>query len=382
MRKYWVLLLIVAVIGLAVVLVITQRGQQANEVAIGVIAPLTGDSAKYGEDIKRGYDLAVQEINEAEGVRGRKLHLIYEDSEGKPDKAVAAALKLIVKDKVPAILGPLWSSPTLAVAPICEKKKVVLLSSGASSPDITKAGDYIFRNELSDEYGAEQTARLFFNLVFKQIAMLYINNDFGTGYRKVMERVYSELGGSIVIAESFEQGANDFRAQLTKIKEKNPKALFVVGYKETILILRQLKELGIKPQILSVALFEDPEILEKVGDVAEGAIYTYYGTFDPKSQDERVKHFVETFTRKYGKAPEYYAPIGYDAVKVLALAMEKGGFDSMGIKNALYATKDFPGLSGTTSFDQNGDVQKPIILKTVKNGKFVRYSDQPAAGTE
>ena len=137
--------------------------------------------------------------------------------------------------------------------------------------------------------------------------------------------------------------------------------------------MRQLKELGIKTQILSVALFEDPEILEKAGDVAEGAIYTYYGTFSPKSEDARVQEFIGKFRRKYGVDPEYYAPIGYDAVKILALAIEKGDFDSEQIKSALYQIKDFPGLSGTTSFDKNGDVIKPVILKTVKNGKFLRY---------
>lgn len=344
-----------------------------GEIKIGVITPLTGGSAKYGEDIKRGYDLAVEEINEQGGIKGKKLRLIYEDSEGHPQKAVSAAQKLIQQDKVITILGALWSSPTLAVAPIVERNKVVLLSSGSSSPKVTDAGDYIFRNELSDLYGAEETAKLFFGIGFKNIAILYINNDFGIAQKDVTERVYSQLGGTIVAAESFEQDATDFRTQLLKIKDSQPDGLFMVGYKETILILRQMRELGINLQILSVALFEDPEIIEKAGDVAEGAIYTYYGTFDPKSQEPRIKEFVEKFKTKYRREPEYYAPIGYDAIKILALAIERGGTNPERIKNALYGIKDFPGISGTTSIDENGDVMKPVILKTVKEGKFVKY---------
>ncbi|MCK4445511.1 MAG: ABC transporter substrate-binding protein [Candidatus Marinimicrobia bacterium] len=365
---FWMLIL-----GLVFSLGMLGCAKKEKEIKIGVITPLTGGSAKYGEDIKRGYDLAVEEINEKGGIEGRKINFIYEDSEGKPEKAVAAAQKLIQRDKVITILGALWSSPTLAVAPIANKNKVILLSSGSSSPKVTDAGDYIFRNEVSDEYGAEQTANLFFKLGFKKIAILYVNNDFGIGQKDVTQKAYSQIGGSVVGAESFEQDAKDFRTQLLKIKEKKFEALLIVGYKETILILQQMRELGMKTQILSVALFQDFEILEKVGDIAEGAIYTYCGTFDVKSQEPKVKKFVEKFKEKYHTAPEYYAPLGYDAVKILTLAIEKGGFGPEQIKNALYKIKNFPGLTGTTSFDKNGDVIKPFILKTVKNGEFIRY---------
>jgi branched-chain amino acid transport system substrate-binding protein len=373
MKKFWVWIGIAVVVILAVVLIVTQIRKGEKEIKIGVIIPLTGGSAKYGEDIKRGYDLAVEEINNKGGIKGRKIRLIYEDDEGKPEKAVAAAQKLIQRDKVIAILGPLWSSPTLAVAPIAEKNKVILLTSGASSPKITYAGDYIFRNEISDAYGAVKSAELFYNAGFKKIAILYINNDFGIGFRDAVQQIYKKLGGLVTVAETFEQDEKDFRTQLLKIEKTNPEAILIVSYKEAILILKQMKELGIRKQVLGTALFEDPEIIEKAGDMAEGVLYTYYGTFDPKSEDVRVREFIQKFKERYGVDPEYYAPIGYDAVKILALAIEKGGFKPEQIKDALYQIKDFPGLSGTTSFDRNGDVIKPVILKTVKNRRFIRY---------
>jgi branched-chain amino acid transport system substrate-binding protein len=374
MKKFWVWIGIAVVVILAVVLIVMQIRKEEKEIKIGVLIPLTGGSAKYGEDIKRGYDLAVEEINNKGGIKGRKIRLIYEDDEGKPEKAVAAAQKLIQRDKVIAILGPLWSSPTLAVAPIAEKNKVILLTSGASSPKITYAGDYIFRNEISDEYGARESAKLYFNAGFKRIAVIYVNNDYGVGVKDVTTKIYKELGGEITAVETFEQDEKDFHTQLLKIKKSHPEAILIVSYKEAILILKQMKELGIRAQILGTPLFEDPEIIEKVGDIAEGAIYSYYGTFDPESQDLKVREFIQKFKGKYGVEPEYYAPIGYDAVKILALAIEKGGFKPEQIKEALYQIKDFPGISGVTSFDENGDVIKPVILKTVKNKHFVKYS--------
>ncbi len=349
--------------------------KEVDEIRIGVIAPLSGPSAKYGQDIKRGYDLAVSEINDAGGIRGRNIILVYEDSEGTPEIAVSAAHKLIKRDRVIAILGALWSSPTLAVAPIVEQAKVVLLSSGSSSPKITEAGDYIFRNEVSDEYGARESANLYLKENYNRIGILYVNNDYGVGVRDVTQRVYHELGGEVLIAEAFEQDAKDFRTQLLKIAGVNPEAILIVGYKEAILILRQLGELGIHLRILGTPLFQDAEIIEKAGNVAEGALYSYYGTFDLMSESPDIARFVKSFKERYNADSGYYAPIGYDALMIIAQALETAGTNSKDIKEALYSIKKFPGVSGITSFDENGDVIKPVVLKTIKGGKFQFYDD-------
>lgn len=348
--------------------------KEQDVIKIGVITPLSGESAKYGQDIKRGYDLAIEEINALGGIKGNKLELIYEDDQGVPEKAVSAATKLIAKDNVIAILGALWSSPTLAVAPIAEKNKIILLSSGSSSPKVTNAGDYVFRNEISDEYGGEKGAEMYLKLGYKSIAILYINNEYGTGMRDVTIKTYQRLGGKITIAESFEQNTKDFRAQLAKIKQTKPEALFLVGYKEVIWALKQMKELGIRIQVLGSTLFEDPEIPELAGDAANGVIYAYYGTFDTTSSDSLVKRFVEKFTQRYHEAPQYYAPIGYDAVNILITAMRNSTqLEGEQIKQALYKVQNFPGVSGITSFDENGDVVKPVVPKKIENGRFVKY---------
>lgn len=346
----------------------------SNNYKIGAILPLTGEAAKYGIDLQRGYDLAVEEINSKGGISGKTIKIIYEDCEAKPNNAVLAAKKLIEKDKVKIILGCFTSSSTLAVAPICESKKVILFSSSSSSPQITYAGDYIFRNEISDLYGAEESAKMFFKIGYKNIGILYVNNDFGIDYANVVKNTYTKLGGEIAITSAFDQNAIDFRTQLIKINQKNIDALLLICYKEAILILRQMAELGIKKQILSTALFEDSEIIEKCGDLAEGAIYTYYGVFSSQIEDTLRQDFLTKFKNKYNALPEYYAPLAYDAVNIIKLALESSNFEIEKIKTNLYSIKDYNGLSGITTIDENGDVIKPVILKKVQNGKFVNYN--------
>lgn len=348
--------------------------KEPEEIKIGSVLPLTGDAAKYGASAKKAIDLAVQEINLAGGIKGSKIIVIYEDDQASPDKGVSAFQKLITVDKVPVVIGAMPSSVTLAMAPIAEKNKVVLFSPASSNPKVTEAGDYIFRNDVSDVFeGVKMAEEVWERLGLKKVAVLYINNDYGAGIKDVFIRRFEELGGKIVDVETFEQGATDFRTQLTKIKQSNPEASYIVGYKEQIQILKQYKELAIKAQILATIMLEDPEIIQKVGDAAEGAIYTYRA-YDPQSGQKEVTEFVENFKTKYGIEPDNWAAQCYDALKIVVLAIKRGGYTSEGIKNSLYRIRDFPGVSGLTTFDENGDVIKPIILKTVKDGKFVIFS--------
>lgn len=373
MKKIWIIIGIVAAVVLVIVIVTIQTKKEPKEIKIGAILPLTGENAMYGESAKRAIDLAVEEINTAGGIKGSKIRVIYEDDQALPDKGVSAFQKLITVDKVPVVIGAMPSSVTLAIAPIAEKNKVVLFSPASSNPKITESGDYIFRNDVSDVFeGSKMAEDVRQKLGFKKVAVLYINNDYGVGIKDVFIKRFEELGGKILDIETFEQGATDFRTQLTKIKQDNPEAVYIVGYKEQIQILKQYKELGIKAQILGTIMLEDPEIIQKVGDAAEGAIFTYRA-YDPKSEQKEVKEFVKNFKDKYGLEPDNWAAQSYDALKIVALAIERGGYNSEEIKNALYRIKNFPGVSGLTSFDEHGDVIKPLKLKIIRSGEFRNY---------
>jgi len=375
-RNIWIGIGIIVVVALAIVFIVIPTKREPEEIKIGAILPLTGKAGKYGEDAKLGIDLALNELHLQNGINGKKINVIYEDNQSSPQQSVSAIRKLISFEKVPAIIGPMTSSATLAVAPIAEQNHMVLLSPAASAPALTEAGDYIFRNELSDAYGGTAQARLTWNkLNIKKVAILYINNDYGLGVKDAFLKTFTNLGCKVVDIESFEPNATDFRTQLTRIKQKSPEAIFIISYKESIPILKQIKEIGIKVQLLSTPVFEDKEVLEKVGKLAEGVIYVYYGGFNPQSSNERVRKFVEAFKKKYGRDPGYYSALAYDAMKILVLAIKNGGYKSEGIKNSLYEIKDFPGITGKATFDVNGDVVKPVILKTVKNGKFAKWKE-------
>ncbi len=347
--------------------------KEEKEIKIGAILTLTGDAAKYGESVKDGIELARQEKNDLGSIKGRQIKIIYEDSKADPKMAVSAFEKLVEINKVHIIIGPMSSSEVLAVAPLAEKRKVILFTPTASAPSITNAGDYIFRNVTSDLYEGEELALFAYNdLKLKRIAIIYINNDFGIGLKDSFKNKFEKLGGSILEIETFEQGSTDMKSQISKIKRSNPEAVFIVGYKEMGTILRQVKELRLKTQFLSFSMFEDPEILKIAGDIANGVYYTYR-SFETTSDEEVVKKFVDRYKSTYKTEPDIFSALGYDAMRIVAHAMEKGGYSADEVKQTLYSIKNFPAVTGSLSFDKNGDVMQPMGIKVVKDGKFVWY---------
>jgi branched-chain amino acid transport system substrate-binding protein len=371
-KQYWGIAAFAIVLASVLILTSCSRSEKASEIVLGAILPLTGDGAKYGESAQRAIDLGFSEVNSAGGIAGKRVRVVYEDSQGLPEKGVTALQKLITVDNVPAVIGDLFSSVTLAMAPVAERNHVVILSPTSSAPKITYAGDYVFRNCASDIFeGSVMAEAARDRLGISTVAILYINNDYGAGIADVFRKKFTAKGGAIVAEEAFAQGATDFRAQLTKIAAVHPEAAYLVGYKELGHVLKQATELGIKTKFLSTVMFEDPDILKVAGSAAEGVIYSARA-YDPESNDAITRAFVAAFKARYGEVPDIFAAYSYDSAKIMAHALKLGGMTSDGIKKALYSTKDFHGVFGLISFDKNGDVTQPAFLKTFKDGKFVR----------
>jgi branched-chain amino acid transport system substrate-binding protein len=367
--------IVIGVLTLSFLLI--QCSKQGSEVVtIGAVLPLTGSGAIWGQNAKKGIDLALDEINSGGGVKGRKLEVIYEDSESLPKSAVSALRKLINAHHVHATITDIASSNVLAMAPIAESNKVVMLSPGASSPEITNAGEYTFRNWPSDALQGIYSAKIAYDkLKFRKVAIIYVNNAYGVGLKDVFTKEFNKLGGEVLITEAFKQEDTDYRMQLTKIKNIESDGIYIPGYpKEMALLLKQSKELGITKQILATEAFEDPKILEVAGDAAEGVIYSYPKPADPK--ERIVGEFINNYKKHYAEEPGICSDTGYDAIRILAWAMEESGFTGPEIQKQLLKLKDFPGAAGLTTFDENGDAQKPFIFKTVKNGTFVNYTPQ------
>lgn len=340
---------------------------------IGAILPLSGDVAVYGKSLQNGMDLALEEYFKTHP-NGMKIEVIYEDSKADPKLAVSSIQKLSSIDKCNIVLGGFSSSEVLSIAPIAEKNKIVLISPTASSPSITNAGDYIFRTTPSDNFDGEIMAKFAYNeLKLKNVALLFANNDYGQGISKVFVSKFISLGGKISIQKSFESGVNDFKSQLTAIKETKPDGLYIIAAAEIGIILKQKSELNlVDVQIFTVGLAENPKVIEIAGEAANNVFYSY-PSFQVNSADKEILNFVSNFKAKYKNEPDVLAAYGYDLMNITLKAIKNNYDNSEKIKNALYNLRNFNGVTGQTSFDLNGDVTKTAGIKVIKQGKFEWY---------
>jgi len=349
--------------------------KQPEAIKIGAIMPLTGELATAGQAVKEGMDLAIGEINTAGGIEGKPLKIIFEDDLGQPTVAVSAFNKLIDTQKVPIILGPLTSGASMATAPVAEKRKVVQLSTLAGTIQLKYAGDYVFRVFASDELqGAALVDKAADVFKAKNAAILYINNAYGSGMKQVVEEGSKKRGIEILASESFNEGDSDFRGQLLKIKNCNPQLVFALSYwKEGALILVQAKELGMTVTFLGGDAWSGP-ISKVAGDAVELLVFSSMAFGKEYAEYPQMQRFIRSFAEKYGKEASAFAATGFDAVYLAANAIKKGGYDSSGIKKALYETKGFIGSLGEITFDEYGDnVGAKFDLYVMRNNKTVRY---------
>jgi len=339
-------------------------------VKIGVVVPLTGNVAKYGEWAKKGYDLAAEEI-QSNNNYPYTLELIYEDDKNEPKESVSATQKLINIDKVNALTGYIMSNSALASTPTAEQNQIVLISPTASADAFRYAGDYIFRlRESSILHGARMADFSFYNLSARRIAVFYLDAENGRSYAESFKKSFTELGGSIVSYEGYIGGSTDFRTSLTKIREQKPDAVYIPGtIPEVGLILKQAAEFNLKIPFLSSAGAQNPEIFKIVDQEANGLIYTY-PRFNPDCTQNPCKSFVEKYKAKYNATPEMVATNSYDIIMLLSTIFVEYGTSSEQIKEGLYKTQNYNGASGKISFDEYGDVIREIDIKQIVNSSF------------
>jgi len=337
-------------------------------IKIGAVLPLSGKSAAYGNWIKEAIELVKDETNSSGGINGSQIEIIYEDDKGEPGTAASAMQKLTEIDKVPVVYGSWVSSCVLAQAPIAEKTKTVLMAE-AISPKIREAGDYVFRFDPDVRISLGKLMPFVLKQKHLKNATFYINNDFGVDQAEVFKKGIEEGGGKIVFQEGYDPNATDFRTALTKIKKLKPDAIFIPSYLEMATILKQIDELGIKSQIYSSFPFENDNIISIAGEAAEGVIYPFF--FDSESSDEVMVKYQTDYQLKYGRPSEGFAALAYSGMTIIVDILKKVGPNPDQIKNELYKVKDYPSPFGPVSFDEKGDIDIPIYIKTVQNGKFV-----------
>lgn len=346
--------------------------EKADVVKIGVAVPLTGASAEDGNAIKNGVNLAVKEINDKGGINGKKIDVVIEDDKGDPSEAATVANKLAQDKSVSALVGHFNSSCTLAGAPIYNQAGIVSVSPGSSAAAVSKAGPFTFRVITTDAVqGASLMDWAVKDLGYKNIAVLYENTDYGTGLADVVDKAAGGLGAKIVAKEAYEVGATDFSMLLTKVANSNADVIIIGGlYNETALIAKQKKNFGMDNlQIMGVDAIYSDALLNLGGDAVNGIKMTGY--FSEVSPEAISQNFVKQFKEAYQKTPSTYAAYGYDATIVILDAIKNVGTDRKAIRDYLGKLKDFQGVTGVNTFDENGDVVKKPLRLMIKDGQFV-----------
>jgi branched-chain amino acid transport system substrate-binding protein len=343
-------------------------------IQIGYIGPLTGDAAAFGKDTLNGVKLAVDEINAAGGINGMTVELIAEDGRCTPNDAASAAQKLVNVDKVVAIVGGQCSAETMAVAPIAEDGKVIVISPISSSPNVTTAGDYIFRDYPSDALKTKAMAKYFADKGFKKVGIVTTNSEFSVAFRNALKDEITPL--MVGFDETVEPDTKDFRAVLTRHKNAQFDIFVPNAHANAPMaaLIEQFRELGFKQPMISHDVADTEDTIKAAGSAAEGL-----NVINVQSLDDSTP-FGQKFIPKYGKAQSglAYAAHSYDATNVIVNAIKAVGADGTKIKDYLYAMQPYSGVVGTFSFDRNGDVVGlSYALKEVKNGKFVKTGDIP-----
>lgn len=351
----------------------------SDTIVLGHLASMTGDTATFGVSCDEGVRLALEQINTAGGVLGKQVVVITEDDRSVTSEARTAANKLITRDKVVALMGEIASSRSIAAAPVAQTAKIPMLSPGSTNPKVTEEGDYIFRSCFIDPFqGTAMATFAMENLGLHRFAILYANNsDYSVGLRDFFKEAVLASGGEIVAEESYaEKSDKDFKAQLTKIKEANPEAIYACGYyTEAGLIARQARELGITVPFLGGDGWDSDVTVKSGGDAVEGAYFTNH--YAPDQARPEVQKFVADYKARYnGKVPDAMAILGYDAMLLMADAITRAGStDGAAIRAALAATQGFPGASGTITMDANRNANKPAVVVQIQGGKFAYVTE-------
>ena len=342
-------------------------------IVVGEYASLTGKEANFGQSSHKGTELAVDEINAAGGVLGRKLQLKTEDNQSKPGESATVVRKLINRDGAVAILGEVASGRSLEAAPICQTNKIPMISPSSTNPKVTQVGDYIFRVCFVESFQGTVVLAKFARTTLKasKVALMTdVAAPYSVGLADYFKQGFTAGGGTILSEQKFSSGDKDFKAQLTALKSENPEAIFVpCYYNEAALIVRQARELGITVPFFGGDGWEAPELLSIGGNALEGCFYSTHYTSE--SSSPAVKSFVKKFQDRYKEIPDAMAALGYDSAYVLADAMKRAGSaDPNKVREALAATKDFDGVTGKTIMDKDRNATKPAVILAIKNGKF------------
>lgn len=353
----------------------SNQNSQTSSIQIAAVLPLTGSAAQIGTWQKRGLDLAIEQINQQAGDEGTPITITYEDSQGDPKTGVVALQKILANSQ-PAVVFSSLSSVSSANLPVLNQNEIVSMLLAVSLPGITDRSSWAFRCHLGSDDEAEVIASYIGETSIRRIVIAYINDEFGVGAESVFRQAAVKNNFEVITSEAYNKDASDFRTLITKLRSTNPEAVYVIGYvKASVLLIKQLRELGVTVPVLGNMALSVPSFLELGGKALDGAVFTVT-QFDPNSQSPEVKLFVEAYQTKYQEEPTFFTAFAYDSMMMIQQAANNHNFTAEGIREGLQEMNNYPGVLGNLTVKPNRDIDFPTRVMRNQNGVLVSVTKE------
>ena len=363
------------VLSIAAAAALMSGAAMAKEVKVGVVLPLTGPIAAFGQTSKGGLDIAYEQNNKLKN--GDTVKLVVLDDRGDKVEAATAVKRLLDKDKVTVILGEVASSNSMAMAPVAEKAKTPMITHASTNPRVTKGKKYVTRACFIDPFqGAVMAKYALDNGMKNAVVVTDAKQDYSVGLSKAFKKAYTAAGGKIAKTVLINSGDKDFNAQVATIKAANPAIIAFTGYyPEAALMVKQARAMGVNAPFIGADGVGFPELVKIGGKDAEGFMYTDHFNEAAASSAE-AKAYVDAFHKKYNKPADSMGALAADAYGMILSAMNKcidagkTSDDKECINTNLRGTKGFKGITGVININANGDAVKSAVVNAVKDGKF------------
>ncbi|TSA07845.1 MAG: hypothetical protein D4R73_09505 [Deltaproteobacteria bacterium] len=348
------------------------KKEEANEIKIGAILPLTGTASLLGTETKEGIDIAVEEINTNNIINGRKIGIVYQDSMNDPKEGISAFQALMKTNRPNAVIVSM-SSVTKAVIPVANQRKIVVFATVTAAPRITELSPWAFRYYYTTDIQAEELAKFMVEkLHLKNVGVLHLDDDYGvTGY-EALKKELEKRGVNVVTSESYSKSDLDVKTQIVKIKSANPEGITIIAYDNSLaLAIKQIKELGINAKLFSYSGLADPKVLQLTGNAADG-VYVTVSNYDPENPiTQKQKEFVGKYKKKFGKLPGHYPAFGYDALMCIAEAINASGDSPDEIRQGLLTIKNVDFVLGQSTMAANREVKFDQVIRVAKGGRMI-----------
>jgi branched-chain amino acid transport system substrate-binding protein len=354
--------------------------QSKEPILIGVTGPLTGQYAQYGAQWKKGFDVALEDINGAGGINGRPLAYVFEDSQSDPRQTVTIARKFVADERIVVEVGDFSSAASMAASPIYQAAGLVQFGFSNSHPDFTKGGDYVWSNAVNQKDEMPLLADFVRDLGLKKVAILHLNNDWGRTAKDLLVAAIKERGGDVTGSEGYLADEKDFRSAIVRLRGANPDSIALISYyPDGAQLTRQIRQAGITQPIVAGGSIYSPKFLELGGNEVNGVLTTV--PFFPDDPRPLVQEFVKKFVAKHNEQPDAYNGRAYDTFVLLAAVMRQFGTERKAIKEGLGKIKDVPSVVyDKVTFDTaTRRVADPHVSRIeVKNGKWTAYEGAKA----